>query len=125
MSRKVCVIQGQYLLGGCIYLGTVEQARQRLEVAVELFHLDEKLMYQNPIGLLQRVHNIIFKQLAGVKTKHGLKMKLDTLSEGGPVFGGSLGMRDTEDILPRCLRDLCFEDLLPRLACFVSKKVCI
>ncbi len=48
---KVCIIQGQYFLGGWIGLGTVEQTRQRLEVAVKLFHSDKELMYRNPIGL--------------------------------------------------------------------------
>ena len=108
MSRKVCIIQGQYLLGGRIRLGTVEQTRQCLEVAVELFHSDKKLTYWNPIGLLQRVRNIILKHLAGVKMKHGLKMKLDAFTERRPTFGRSLCMRDFEDILPRYLHHWAF-----------------
>ena len=123
LMNKMLAVQGQYLLGGCICLGTVEQTRQRLKVAVELFHSDKKLTYRNPIGLLQRVRNIVLKCLAGIKTKHCLKMKLDAVSEGGPLFGGSLGMRDTEDILPRCLRDLGLEDLFPWLSSLIRKKV--
>ena len=125
MSRTVCVIQGQYFLGRRIGLGTVEQTRQHLKVAVELFHLDGKLTYRNPIGLFQRVRYIVLERLAGVKTKHGLEVKFYTLSEGRPTFGGSLGMRSAEDILPRRLCNLGLEDLLPWLACFVSKKVCL
>ena len=80
-------------------------------------------MYLNPIGLFQHIRDIILERLASIKMKHSLKMEFYTLLEGWPAFGGILGMGDTEDILPRCLRDLGLEDLLPRLACFASKKV--
>ena len=45
VSRKICVIKGQYFIGGQICLWAVEQARQHLKVAVQLFHSDKKLMY--------------------------------------------------------------------------------
>ena len=82
MSREVSVIQGQYFLGRRICLGTVKQARQRLEIAVKLFDSDEKLTYRNPVGLLQRVRDVVLERLTGVKTKQGLEVKFDTLSEG-------------------------------------------
>ena len=82
VSREVSVIQGQYFLGRRIRLGTVKQARQRLEIAVKLFDSDEKLTYRNPIGLFQRVRDVVLERLAGVKTKHGLEVKFDTLLEG-------------------------------------------
>ncbi len=81
MSRKVCVIQGQYFLGGRIGLGTVEQTRQCLKVAVKLFHLDKKLMYWNLIGLFQHVRDEVFEHLTGVKTKQGLEMEFYTFLE--------------------------------------------
>ena len=82
MSRKVCVIQGQYFRGGRIGLGTVEQTRQRLKLAVKLFHSDKELTYGNPIGIFYRVCDVVFEHLASVKTKHGLEVKLYTLSKG-------------------------------------------
>jgi hypothetical protein len=81
VSHEVSVIQGQYLLGGLISLWAVIQARQCLEVAVELFNPDKKLLNQNPMWLLQRVCDIILEGLTCIMMEHLLKMKHDALAE--------------------------------------------
>ena len=70
MSCKVSVIKGQYLLGSLISLCAVIQAGQCLEVAVELFYLDEKLTYRNPVELFQRICDIILEGLTRIMTEH-------------------------------------------------------
>ena len=81
MCHEVSVIKRQYLLGGLISLWAVEQARQCLEVAVKLLYSDKKLTYRNPVGLLQRIHNIVLEGLARAMTKHPQQVERDALIE--------------------------------------------
>ncbi len=70
MSRKVSIIKRQYLLGSLISLWAVVQAGQCLEVAVKLFYSDKKLTNRNPVGLFQRIRDVILEGLARVMTEH-------------------------------------------------------
>ena len=81
-----------------------------------------KLTYRYLIGLLQGVHNVVLESLSYVKAKHHLKMKLHALAERRPTFGGSLGMWDSKDILPKHLCHLGLYDFLPRLLGFIREK---
>ena len=72
-----------------------------------------KLTYRYLIGLLQGVHNVVLESLSYVKAKHHLKMKLHAVAERRPTFGGSLGMWDSKDILPKHLCHLGLYDFLP------------
>ena len=49
-------------------LWTVVQAWESLKVAVELFYLDKKLTYRNPIGLLQCIGDVLLECLSSIKT---------------------------------------------------------
>ena len=60
-----------------------------LKVAVELFYLDENLMYQNPVGFLQRVGDVVLEGLMDILSEHLLMVRHDTLTEGVPSLGGS------------------------------------
>ncbi len=111
MCRKVSVIKRQYLLGGLISLRAVEQAGQCLEVAVELFYLDNKLPYRNPVRLLQRVSNVILEGLARVMSEHLQQVECDALVKRVPSFGGSLHVCDSLYIFPRSMSHLALDDL--------------
>ena len=72
MRRKVSLIQGQYLLGCLVGLWTIVEAWESLEVAVGMFYLDKKLMHQDPIGLLQRIVDVVLEAFSSIKLKHNL-----------------------------------------------------
>jgi hypothetical protein len=83
--RNRCVARSafkrQYLLAGRISLRAVEQAGQCLEVAIELFYLDKKLTYRNPVRFLQRIRDVVLEGLTRVMTEHLQQVKRDALVE--------------------------------------------
>ena len=103
------------------------QALASLEV-VDVFYLDKKMMYQDPIGLLQCIGDVV-EGLSGIKSTHLLKVKHDTVMEGIPSFdgslGGSLGVGVSQDILPRSFCHLGLYHFLSRLSGLVGEQIVI
>ena len=82
-------------------------------------------MYQDPIGLLQCVGDVLLEGLSHIKSKHRLKVKHDAIVEGVLSFGGSLGVCVSEDIFPRSFHHLGLYHLLPRLSVLIREQIAI
>ncbi len=83
------------------------------------------MAYQDLIGLLQRIGDVVLEGLSSIKSKHCLKVEHDAVMEGIPSFGGSLGMGVSKDILPRSFHHLGLHHFLPQLSSLIREQVAI
>ena len=84
MACKVHVIKWFYFLGQLGCLVVVIEARQQIQVVVELLELLNELPNRNPVGLLQPITDVESLGLCRVTLEDCLEVKGDAVHEGRP-----------------------------------------